>query len=433
MNVDRSNKVKTQTGLTRRGFVATGGALAASLLTAPAVLGQATPRVVVVGGGAGGASAARMLHDGGKGALAVTLVEASAQYTSCFFSNPYLAGLSELDLLQHSYDGMKAVGIDLVQGWAESVDRDARQVVLKDGQKLPYDRLILSPGIGFVDGSVPGWTQDDAQVMPHAYRGEAQLLLLHGMLRKMPQGGTFVMVVPPDSYRCPPGPYERASVAAHLFKEINPTAKILILDPKENFSKQTLFEDGWLKYYDGMIERIGPDFGGASVTVRPDRMEVEFDGEVVKADVCNVIPAQRAGDIAHAAGLQDDSGWAPVDPADMRAKADPNIFILGDSALQGDMPKSAYSANSQAKVATAAIAAELIGGKPLPSSYVNTCWSMIAPGDSVKVGGTYQPVNGRLEQSEGFISQRDEDAAIRQATYEESVSWYANITAEIFG
>lgn len=420
-------------GLSRRRFVAAGGAVAASLFAAPAVLGQGKPKIVIVGGGAGGASVARFLAAQAGGALDITLIEAEPRYTSCFFSNHYLGGLYDFDLLQHDYDAFAEAGITRVQAWAAGVDTGSRQVMLQDGTAVPYDRLILSPGIDFVEGSVAGWSLDDAGVMPHAYKGAEQIQLLHAQLRAMPEGGVFAMVMPPNSYRCPPGPYERASMAAHLMTRINPTAKILILDPKDNYSKQTLFEDGWLKYYDGMIERIDPDFGGADVTVFPDRMEVGFDGDIIQVDACNVIPAQKAGQIAAAAGLTDGSGWAPVDPTQMRALGDDKIFILGDSALQGDMPKSAYSANSQARVVSGAILTELLDISPEKAQFINTCWSLIAPDDSVKVGGIYAPKNGRLEQVEGFISQPDEDAATRRATFDESASWYSNLTLEIFG
>lgn len=418
--------------LSRRGFIATGIATG-SLLAAPAVLGQGRARVVVIGGGAGGATAARYLARDSQGALDVTLVEANPVYTTCFFSNLYLGGLRDFESLQHGYDGLSAAGVQVIHDRAEGVDRDARRVTLAGGEVLDYDRLVLSPGIDFVEGSVPGWSLDDAETMPHAYKAGPQTQLLRAQVEQMREGGLFVMLAPPNPYRCPPGPYERISMIAHQLKTRNPTAKILLVDPKETFSKQTLFEEGWLKHYDGMIERIGPDFGAENVEVRPASMEVVIDGEVEQADVVNVIPRQAAGAIAQMAGVTDDSGWAPVHAEDMRSRLDEAVFVLGDSALQGDMPKSGYAANAQAKVAAMQIRADLLDARAFPARYANTCWSLIAPEDGIKIGATYEPTPEKIASVEGFVSQPGEDEATRAATYAESVGWYDGIVADMLG
>ncbi|VDC24778.1 NAD(P)/FAD-dependent oxidoreductase [Pseudogemmobacter humi] len=418
--------------LNRRHFIGT-GLVAGGLLAAPMVLGQAKPKVVVIGGGAGGATAARYLARDGAGALDVTLVEANPVYTTCFFSNLYIGGFRDFESLQHGYDKVTAGGVTVITDTATAVDPAARTVTLAGGQVLDYDRLILSPGIDFREGSVPGWSLADAEVMPHAWKAGPQTRLLKSMVEAMPEGGTFAMVAPPNPYRCPPGPYERISMVAHLLKQTNPTAKILILDPKDKYSKQALFEEGWGKHYDGMIDWIGPEFGGGAVEVRPDTMEVVIEGEAQKVDCCNVIPGQMAGQIAAIAGVTDETGWAPVDPGSMKAKLDENIFVLGDSSAQGDMPKSAFSANSQAKVAAMAIRGELTGSKVFPAKYSNTCWSLIAPEDGVKVGASYEPTAEKIASVASFISDTGEDAALRKATYEESLGWYSGITADIFG
>ncbi|MDP2081254.1 MAG: NAD(P)/FAD-dependent oxidoreductase [Pseudotabrizicola sp.] len=419
--------------LNRRHFIGTGFA-AASLLSVPMVWGQAKPRVVVIGGGAGGATAARYLAKDSAGGLDVTLIEANPIYTTCFFSNLYLGGFREFESLQHGYDGIAAGGVTIINDMATGVDRAAKTVTLAGGQTVPYDRLILSPGIDFRDGAVPGWSADaHAEIMPHAYKAGPQTQLLKSMIESMPQGGTFAMIAPPNPYRCPPGPYERISMVAHALKQNNPTAKILVLDPKENFSKKALFEEGWAKHYDGMVEWVGPEFGGGAVEVRPDTMEIVVDGEIQKVDVCNVIPGQMAGKIAAIAGVTDDSGWAPVHPDSMKTKADDNIYVLGDSSAQGDMPKSGYSANSQAKVASMTIRGELLGSNVFPAKYSNTCWSLIAPDDGVKVGASYEPTPEKIASVESFISATGEDAALRKATYEESIGWYSGITADMFG
>lgn len=419
--------------MNRRIFLGTGIATGA-MLSAPVVFGQAKPKVVIIGGGAGGATAARYLAKDGAGALDVTLVEANPIYTTCFFSNLYVGGFVEFSSLQHGYDKVAAGGVTVINDLATGVDRAAKTVTLAGGQVLAYDRLILSPGIDFKEGSVPGWSAEShAEIMPHAYKAGPQTQLLKSMVESMEQGGTFAMVAPPNPYRCPPGPYERISMIAHVLSQKNPTAKILVLDPKDKFSKQGLFEEGWAKHYGGMVEWVGPEFGGGAVEVRPETMEVVVDGEVTKVAACNVIPGQMAGKIAAIAGVTDDKGWAPVHPDSMRSKADEAVYVLGDSSAQGDMPKSGFSANSQAKVAANAIRGELTGSRVFPAKYSNTCWSLIAPEDGVKVGASYEPTPEKIASVDNFISQTGEDAALRKATYEESLGWYAGITADMFG
>lgn len=418
--------------INRRAFIGTGLA-ASAVLAAPTLWAQAKPRIVVIGGGAGGATVARYLAKDSAGALDVTLVEANPIYTTCFFSNLYLGGFRDFESLQHGYDGIAAGGVTVVNAMATGVDRAAKTVTLAGGEVLAYDRLVLSPGIDFRDGSVSGWSVADAEVMPHAYKAGPQTQLLKAQIAAMPQGGTFAMIAPPNPYRCPPGPYERISMVAHVLKATNPTAKILLIDPKEAFSKQALFEEGWARHYAGMVERIGPDFGGASVEVRPATMEIVVDGNVQKVDVCNVIPGQMAGKIAAIAGVTDDKGWAPVMPDSMKSKMDDSVYILGDASAQGDMPKSGYSANSQAKVAAMAIRGELTGSRVFPAKYFNTCWSLIAPDDGVKVGASYEPTPEKIASTSSFISKPGEDAALRKQTYEESIGWYAGITSDMFG
>ncbi len=420
-------------GLSRRRFLASTVA-ATTALSAPAVLAQGRPRVVVVGGGAGGATAARYIAKDSEGAVDVTLVEPSRAYYSCFFSNLYLGGFRDFASIGHSYGALAARHeINVVHDWAVFVDRDKRSVELAGGASLDYDRLILSPGIDFRPGSVPGWDLSQQNRMPHAYKAGSQTQLLKAQIEAMPQGGTYCMVAPPNPFRCPPGPYERISMVAHVLKQANPTAKILIVDPKEKFSKQGLFEDGWQRHYPGMIERIGPDFGGDRVEVRPSTMEVVVDGEAMTVDVCNVIPAQQAGRIAALAGLIDESGWAPVVPHTMESRADANVHVLGDAALQGDMPKSGFSANSQAKVCAMAVRGALTGSTVFPARFSNTCWSLIGTDDGVKVGASYEGTDEKIAKTDGFISQTGESEETRKATYEESLGWYDAIAGDMFG
>jgi NADPH-dependent 2,4-dienoyl-CoA reductase/sulfur reductase-like enzyme len=323
--------------------------------------------------------------------------------------------------------------VNVVHAWAEAVDRDAKTVALAGGGRVPYDRLILSPGIDFVEGSVPGWGVGDWNRMPHAYKGGAQVELLKAQVESMRPGGVFAMLAPPNPYRCPPGPYERVSMVAHVLKERNPTAKILIFDPKDKFSKQGLFQDGWERHYPGMVTWLDAGFTGEVEEVRPAAMEVVVGGEVTKADVVNVIPAQKAGVIAERAGLTDATGWVPIEPATMASRADPAIHVLGDATDAGDMPKSGFSANSQAKVAAMAVRGALTDARVFPAKFANTCWSLIAPEDGVKVGAAYEATEDRIAKTSGFISQVGEDADLRRRTFEESLGWYAGMTADMFG
>ncbi|MEH6645637.1 NAD(P)/FAD-dependent oxidoreductase [Sulfitobacter sp.] len=419
--------------LNRRIFLGTGAATAASLAAAAVfAAGHGKPRVVVVGGGAGGATAARYIAKDSKGEIAVTLIEPTRQYYTCFFSNLYLGGFKEMDDLGHSYGSLATGGVNVVHDYAVGVDRDAKTVALASGGSVPYNKLILSPGIDFVDGAVEGWDLSAQNAMPHAYKGGSQTELLKAQLMAMPEGGTFAMVAPPNPYRCPPGPYERISMVAHYLKANNPTAKILVADPKEKFSKQSLFQEGWSNHYSGMIDWIGSDFGGGNVVVDPDAMTLSIDGEVTNVDVCNVIPAMKAGHIAELAGVTE-GNWAPVNAADMSSKADADIYVLGDAAQQGDMPKSGYSANSQAKVCANAVRGALTGSKVFPAKFSNTCWSLIDTDDGVKVGATYEATPEKITKVDGFISATGESAELRKTTYEESEGWYAGITADMFG
>ena len=419
--------------LNRRVFIGS-GASAATALAAPMAFanGHGKSRVVVVGGGAGGATAARYIAKDSKGAVDVTLIEPSRVYYTCFFSNLYLGGIKTIDDLGHSYGTIAAGGVNVVHDWAVGVDRGAKTVTLAGGASVPYDKLILSPGIDFVEGAVSGWDLSSQNAMPHAYKGGSQTELLKAQIAEMPQGGTFAMVAPPNPYRCPPGPYERVSMVAHYLKANNPTAKIIVADPKPKFSKQGLFQEGWAKYYSGTIDWIGGDFGGGNVSVDPNAMTVTIDGEVTKVDVCNVIPAMKAGRIAELAGVTE-GNFAPVNAADMSTKADADVYVLGDASQQGDMPKSGFSANSQAKVCANAVRGALTGSKVFRAKFSNTCWSLIGTNDGVKVGATYEATDEKISKVDGFVSATGESADLRKATYEESEGWYAGITADMFG
>ena len=421
--------------LTRRRFVALAGtSLAAAPLFAPRAVGQAKPQVVVIGGGPGGATVARYVKKDSSGAAEVILIEPQKTFTTCFFSNLYVGGLRDFNSITHSYDKVEREGIKVVHEAAAAVDRDKREVVLAGGARLAYDRLVVAPGIDLKWDSVPGYSEAAAEAMPHAWKPGAQTQLLVRKLNALNDGDTIVMICPPNPYRCPPGPYERISMFAHVLKSKgHRQSKIVALDAKDTFSKQALFMEGWEKHYPGMIEWQDPKVHGGIKSVDPNSGEVTTDLATYKAALVNVIPAQMAGKIARDAGLADASGYCPIHPESMKSKMDDKIFVVGDACIPGDMPKSAFSANSQAKVAAMTIRGELAGSRTFPARYSNTCWSLIAPDDDVKVGGTYEPGDGKLKAVTTFISQTDEAPEVRRQNYKESLDWYAAITADVFG
>ena len=242
------------------------------------------------------------------------------------------------------------------------------------------------------------------------------------------------MVMPNNPYRCPPGPYERACMIAHYLKTKKPKSKLVILDPKKAFSKQPVFTEAFDKYYKGIIElNLTTEIDDyAVVSVDPKTKEIVTKaGKKVKADVANIIPQQRAGEIAVKAGCTE-GDWCPINADNFAAKKVQNVYVLGDASVANEMPKSAFSANSQAKVVAGDILAELAKKEKFPARYRNTCWSLLAPDDDVKIGANYAPKDGKLDPSGGFVSQRGEAADVRKQNYIESIGWYAAISADMF-
>ena len=421
------------TKLTRRSFTTLAGAAMVPLF-APAVIGQAKPRVIVIGGGPGGGTVARYVNRDTKGAMHVTLVEPNKTFSTCFFSNLYVGGYRDLKSITHNYEKVAKEGVNVVHDTVSAIDRDKKLVHLGGSVRAPYDRLVVAPGIDLKWDSVPGYSEKASETMPHAWKAGPQTELLVNKLNALNDGATIVMVAPPNPYRCPPGPYERVSMFAHVLKTKGHTrSKIVVIDPKPTFSKQALFQEGWEKHYPGVIEWQDPKMHGGLKGIDASTGEVKTDLANYKADLANIIPAQMAGKIARDANLVDASGWCPIDPENMKSKVDPNIFVVGDACIPGDMPKSAFSANSQAKVAAMIIGGELGNARTFPARYSNTCWSLIETDDNVKVGGTYEPGEGKLKAVNTFISQKGEGEDLRKTNYKESQDWYASIVSDVFG
>ena len=422
--------------VTRREFGvaagATGIALAAGM--APRVLKAAEGRVVVIGGGPGGATVAKYVAKDLDGALTVTLVQATPQFTTCFYSNLYLGGYRDFDSITHSYGALRdKYGIDVIIDTAIEIDPAGKNVTLAGGRVLDYDRLVVAPGIDILYDSIDRYSEAAAEIMPHAWQGGPQTKLLRRQIEAMESGGLFILAAPAGPYRCPPGPYERVCSVAHHFKQHNPRAKILILDAKEQFPKQGLFEEAWSRYYDGMIEWVPGEFGGKVIAVDPNAMTVTTEDGPHHAAVANIIPPQHAGAIAHQARLSGESGWCPIVPATMQSRMNQDIHVVGDACIPGDMPKSAFSANSQAKVCAMAVRAALTGAPTFPPRFRNTCWSTLAAGDAVKIGATYEPTAGKIVKVDGFISEVGESREVRAQTQAEADAWYDAITADVFG
>ncbi len=417
----------------RREFLKLGVAASTALLPLPALAQGAAPRVVVVGGGFAGASCARALRQA-DGRIAVTLVEANATFTACPFSNAVIGGLRELSAQQFTYDRVAADGIVVARAMATAVD--AQSVTLADGARLPYDRLVLAPGIDIRWDALPGYDEAAAAQMPHAWRAGEQTLLLRRQLEAMDDGGLVVISAPANPFRCPPGPYERASLIAHYLKTKKPKSKLMILDAKDAFSKQRLFQAAWAELYPGLLEWVPLSKGGAVTSVDAATRTLMTDFGRHQAKVANVIPPQKAGRIADVAGVADGTGWCPIDPVTFESKLQPRIHVIGDAAIAGAMPKSAFAANSQAKTCAAAVARLLMGATPSGPKLINTCYSLVAPDYGISVAGVYQPsASGQLAEvpGSGGVSPAGAPRATRAAEALLAEAWFRTITDETFG
>lgn len=418
---------------TSRRVLLRGAALAAtSLGLGRPALAQSDARVVVVGGGFGGATCARELHRAG---LEVTLVEPNATYTACPLSNVVVASLRELPAQRFGYDALRAAGIAVRHQAAVEIDAAGRRVVLSDGAALRFDRLVLAPGIDLRFDAIPGYDQQAAELMPHAWHAGPQTTLLRERLEAMDDGGLVVVTVPATPYRCPPGPYERASLIAHFLKTRKPRSKLIILDAKDTFSKQKLFQAAWSELYPGLLEWIPQAEGGTVTAVDGTMGTVSTDFETYTAAVANVIPPQRAAAIAQRSGAADRTGWCPIDPATFESRLLSGVHVIGDAAIAGAMPKSAFSANAQAKACAAAVAALLDGGSPPTPKLVNTCYSLVAPDYGISIAGVYAPANGLLADVPGSGGTSPLDAApeVRALEAVYAHDWFGTVTAEVFG
>lgn len=418
----------------RRQMLASLGLGAVSLSLPLQAVAQAKPRIVIVGGGFGGASAAVML----KALLPladVKLIEPNPTYTACPFSNLVIGGLRSIEAQQFGYGALSRLGISVIQSLAIDVDASARQVRMSDNTELPYDRLVLSPGIAMRWNSIEGYDEAASQVMPHAWKAAVQTTLLRQQLEAMEDGRLVVMSVPTAPYRCPPGPYERASLIAHYLKTQKPRSKLLILDAKDSFSKMPLFQEAWAELYPDHLEWVPASEDGGVRRVEPDSMTLYSDFEAIKGDVANVIPPQKTGEIAERAGVADATGWCPINPISFESSLQPSIHVIGDATIAAPMPKSAFSANLQAKICAISIARILSDLEPEPTVLANTCYSYTAPDRAVSITGVYSNEGSQLASipGAGGLSPLAADSGIRNAEAAQAEAWFAQITKEAFG
>ena len=424
--------------LTRRSFVkasATAAALGSAAAIAPSAVyasshgGMGGGKVVVIGGGFGGTIAAKYIKKFNPN-IDVTLIEVNETYATCPGSNWVIGGLRDLDSITFSYaDLVKNYGIEVVHELVTHIDPNRRIVTTRNGTQIKYDRLIVSPGISFDWDAVEGMNEAASHEITHAWKAGPQTAQLRKQLEDMPNGGTFVIVPPPNPFRCPPGPAERISMVANYFKEHKPKSKIIALDVKPKFSKQGLFVQGWKDLYPADMIDYRHQTGVEEIDVATKTCVTDVDE--IKADVLNFIPAQKAGHIAHAAGLTNASGWCPVNHVTWESTKHKNIHVIGDAAIQKPLPKSGYAANSEAKTCAAAVVALLAGHEPGMPSWVNTCYSLVGPGYGISVAMVYDLVDGKVAKVKGSggLTPKDGNRAI-EAVYAES--WWTNVTNDMF-
>ena len=375
--------------LKRRDFLKLTGAAAALSAAGCASFG-AKPRVVVVGGGFGGATAAKYLRLWDP-AIEVVLVERQDSFVSCPISNLVLGGYSSMRDIEVGYDGLRAHGVRVVRDEAVAVDAGKKLLRLARGGDLSYDRLIVSPGIDFNFGEIQGYeaAMGSGRVL-HAWKAGEQTVALRRQLQDMRDGGVYILSIPAAPYRCPPGPYERASVIAAYFKQAKPRSKVLVLDANPDVtSKAGLFKAAWKDLYPGILEYRG---NAKAIGVEAATATVKLEVEDVKGDVLNVLPPQRAGDLAVKAGLiTHNNRWCDVDWRSMESKKVPGVHVLGDATLSAPgMPKSGSMANNHAKIAAAAIIEQLSGRQPQPLQIINTCYSFVSEKEAIRVSSVHQ-------------------------------------------
>ena len=366
----------------------------------------------------------------------VVLIEAGRTHFTCPFSNTVIAGLNPMGFIECGYDALAdRDGITVINDLAIAIDPVARTVRVRSGAVFGYDKLVVSPGIEMRWDGLEGYDEAAAARMPHAWIAGPQTLLLRRQLEAMADGGVVAISVPGNPMRCPPGPYERAGLIAYYLKRAKPRSKVLILDAKESFTKEALFKEGWAALYPGMIEWVPVGANGRVVRVDAKAGALETDFDTFRPAVANVIAPQWAGAIARTAGLTDHSGFCPVDPQTFESTVHRHVHVIGDACIAGAMPKSAHSANGQAKLTAAAIAAMVMGERPAALRAINTCYSLVAPDYGISVVGVYAVQNGVIANiaGAGGVSPLAASPQFREKEADFAGGWYGAIRQDSWG
>lgn len=424
--------------INRRDFLQIAGVSGFALATFNplSVIGKTSGHVIVIGGGFGGATCVKYLNRFDPN-LRITLIEADKKFTTCPFSNAVLGGMRDINSITHGYSAQTKRGIKVIHSHVTQVDGSARKIMLDNGKQLGYDRLVISPGIDFKWDEVEGMNATDAELIPHAWHGGSQTILLQNQLKAMNNGDVFILAAPENPFRCPPGPYERVSLIAHYLKQHKSKSKILILDAKDKFSKQPLFMQGWQNLYPGMIEWVSGSKGGRVdfIDVKNKIIHTE-SGDQHKGAVINFIPPQKAATIVHSAGLTNNDGWCPVNQRTFESTIHAGIHVIGDASIAGKMPKSGFAANSQGKVCAAAIVSALHGVTMPEPSYVNTCYSLVSPNYGISVAAVYRYSKDKgiyKVKGSGGVSPKHANTEFRKKEARYAVGWYDSITSDAFG
>jgi NADPH-dependent 2,4-dienoyl-CoA reductase/sulfur reductase-like enzyme len=410
----------------RRGFLAGATAL---LLPRPGRAAGITPSIAIVGGGIAGSSAAFALRRHLPQAR-ITLFDPLPQYHACYGSNHVLAGWLDDDALIFGRDGLRRAGIAFVPQAITMIERQAGALrLIGDGMRESVDHVILAAGI---QQRPPAYGGYDPAAMPAHWTAAERIAPLRDRLDALADGASIVMIVPAAPYRCPPAPYERATAMAARLKARGRRGRITILDAKTSFPKQALFEDAWARLYPGMIDWLPVDVTGPVTAIDAGARTVITASDRFRYDLLHVIPPQQAAAVVVDAGLADATGWIPVSGAAFRSPRDSRVTVLGDAIIAGDMPKSAFAANAQARLAAASLAAEWQGREPPPADLFNTCYSRLAEGEAVMVGGPFELVDGKIKARPGFISRVGESAAQRRRQCDEAIAWIGEFSRQVF-
>lgn len=389
-------------------------------------------KVVVVGGGIAGLTVVKYLNNQAP-SLDITLVEPNAYHLMCPGSNEVISDLRKFRELRHNYPAnYPTQGIEKIRAEALGLDTKQRKLLLSTQSSIPYDRLILAPGIDFRWNAIEGYDEITSRVVPHAWKAGLQTLLLRRQLRAMPNGGVVIMAVPGNPYRCPPGPYERASLMAHFLKRYKPRSKIIILDAKSQFSKQPLFEAAWKELYPGLIEWVSLEKEGRIERIEADTLTVHTEFGSHKADVLNIIPPQKAGKIASWMELVDESGWCPIHPVTFESTRIPHVHVIGDACIATPMPKSAFASQSQARNCAAAVADLLQNREPTPPALINHCYSLVSPNEAISITGTYE-YSRRAKSLVTVQTGQTPPNGDRRAEARFARSWYGALNQDLFG